>query len=85
MRLDPYHLALADDLHRTDDLVFRYRHHETHIAMLRKRRIGFQQHTADADVVADRVNPRKGLARSKLHLNGITYRETTVPALRLKS
>jgi hypothetical protein len=85
MRLDPYYLTLTDDLHGANDLVFRHRHHETHIAMLRKGRIGFQQYTADADVVADRVNPRNGLARSKLYLNGITYRETTVLALRLES
>ena len=53
MRLDPYHLALANDLNRTHNSMFRYRHDETHIAMLRKRRIGFQQHTADAYVIAD--------------------------------
>jgi len=82
VRLDPYHLALADYLNRTDNPMFRYRHNETHITMLRKRCIGFQQHTADAYVIADGVNPRK-VARRKLHLDGIAYGETTVPALRL--
>jgi len=84
VRLDPYHLALADYLNRTDNPMFRYRQNETHITMLRKRCIGFQQHTADADVVTHCVNPGNGVARSKLYLNGITYRETTVPTLRLK-
>jgi len=84
VRLDPYHLALADYLNRTNNPMFRYGHDETHIAMLRKRRIGFQQHTADAYVIADGVNPRKGVARRKLHLDRIAYGETTVPALRLK-
>src|SRR4029077_10007107 len=74
----------ADDLNTTHNSMFRYRHDETHIAMLRKRRIGFQQQNADAYVVADGVNSRKGIARNKLHLDGIAYRETTVLALRLK-
>src|SRR5882672_4147930 len=64
--------------------MFRYRNNETYVAVWRKGRVGFQQHTAYADVVTDCVNPRNGVARSKLYLNGITYRETTVPTLRLK-
>jgi len=67
VRLNPYHLALADELNRTDNAVFLYGHSETHITMLRKRRIGFQQHTADAYVIADGSKPRKGVAGRKLH------------------
>jgi hypothetical protein len=80
VRFDPYHLALADDLNRTHNSVYLHRHNETHITMLRKGRIGFQQYTADAYVIADGLNPRKGVARRKLHLDGIAYGETTVLA-----
>jgi hypothetical protein len=83
VRLDPYHLALADELNRTHNVMLPYRNNETHITMLRNRRIGFQQHTANAYVIADRLKPRNCVAERKLHLDRIAYRETTVLAFLL--
>ena len=80
MPLDPDHLALTDELNGANNVMFPYRHNETHITMLRNRRIGFQQHTAEAYVIADGLKPRNCVAERKLHLDGIADGETTVLA-----
>ena len=66
MRLDPDYFALASDLNTTDNAVLGHRQDETHIAVFWKRRIRFQQHPADAYVIAYRMYSGKS-ARRKRH------------------
>ena len=62
MALDPDHLALTDELNGANTVMFPYRHNETHITMLRNRRISLQQQTAEAYVIADGLEPRNCVA-----------------------
>lgn len=81
MRFDPDDLAFTHNLGGADDVVSAYLNDELYATVLRNTGVGFEKHTAHADIVADGSKLRNRISQIEPYADRVTNAESPILAL----